>query len=147
MTLSAGDIWLLLAALSASFGYVVSGKLSQRMPGWEVICWSLVLTAPASIVGTIATVHQDHMQATPAHIFAFFYLGLGSMFLGFFAWNVGLAMGGIARVSQVQLLQSSITLVISAALLGETVTTETILFALAIIVVVALGRKARVTRQ
>ena len=147
MTLSAGDTWLLLAALSASFGYVVAGKLSRKMPGWEVICWSLVLTAPASIVGTIATVHENYLQATPAQFFAFLYLGFGSMFLGFFAWNVGLAMGGIARVSQVQLLQSSVTLVISAALLGETVTTETILFALAIIVVVALGRKARVTRQ
>ena len=83
----------------------------------------------------------------PGAYFCVAYLSFGSMFLGFFAWNVGLAMGGIARVSQVQLLQSSITLVISAALLGETVTTETILFALAIIVVVALGRKARVTRQ
>ena len=72
MTLSAGDIWLLLAALSASFGYVVSGKLSRKMPGWEVICWSLVLTAPASIVGTIATVHHHYLQATPGARFSRF---------------------------------------------------------------------------
>ena len=147
MTLSAGDIWLLLAALSASLGYVVSGKLSRKMPGWEVICWALVLTSPASIVGSIATFQHHYLEATTVQDLAFLYLGFGSMFLGFFAWNVGLAMGGIARVSQVQLLQSSVTLIISASILGEVVTHETVLFALAIISVVALGRRARVTRQ
>ena len=68
------------------------------------------------------------------------------MFLGFFAWNVGLAMGGIARVSQVQLLQAFITLAISATLLGERITGETMAFALAVMVVVMLGRKARIAR-
>ena len=66
------------------------------------------------------------------------------MFLGFFAWNVGLAMGGIARVSQVQLLQAFVTIAISALMLGEVITGETLLFALAVVAVVMLGRKTRV---
>ena len=146
MQLSSGDLFLFLAALSASLGYVVSGKLSRRMPGWEVICWSLILTAPISIPGALLSWHPEFSNASSAQTFSFFYLSFGSMFLGFFAWNVGLGMGGIARVSQVQLLQSFVTLAISAFLLGEHVGTHTLLFALGVIAIVALGRRARVSR-
>lgn len=146
MQLSTGDLYLFLAALSASLGYVVSGKLSRHMPGWEVICWSLILTTPISIPAAIWSWQPEFLEASPVATFSFFYLGLGSMFLGFFAWNVGLGMGGIARVSQVQLLQSFVTLAISATLLGEHISGKTLLFALAVIAVVALGRRARVSR-
>jgi drug/metabolite transporter (DMT)-like permease len=146
MVLTGGDVWLFLAGLAASFGYVVSGTLSRRMAGWEVICWALVLTAPASVAGTALTFSGDYLGAPPAQLAALAYLSFGSMFLGFFAWNVGLALGGIARVSQVQLLQCFVTLAISAFLLGEAVTLQTVGFAIAVIAVVALGRKARVAR-
>lgn len=146
MELSKGDLYLFLAALSASFGYVVSGKLSRHMPGWEVICWSLILTTPISIPAAIWSWQPEFLDASPTATFAFFYLGFGSMFLGFFAWNVGLGMGGIARVSQVQLLQSFVTLAISALFLGEHISGKTMLFALAVIAIVALGRRARVSR-
>lgn len=146
MSLSAGDLFLFLAALSASLGYVVSGKLSRHMPGWEVICWSLILTAPISIPSALLSWHPEFAEASPAAALSFFYLSFGSMFLGFFAWNVGLGMGGIARVSQVQLLQTFVTLAISAFLLKEHVSGETVLFALGVISVVALGRRARISR-
>ncbi|WP_378949905.1 DMT family transporter [Mesorhizobium sp. ANAO-SY3R2] len=146
MQLSTGDLFLFLAALSASLGYVVSGKLARHMPGWEVICWSLILTAPISIPAAIWSWHPEFGAASSSETFAFLYLGFGSMFLGFFAWNVGLGMGGIARVSQVQLLQSFVTLAISAFLLKEHVSGETVLFALGVIAIVALGRRTRVSR-
>jgi drug/metabolite transporter (DMT)-like permease len=146
MVLTWGDIWLFLAGLSASFGYVVSGKLSRHMPGWEVICWALVLTSPVSIAGTVLSFHANYLVAAPPQLTALAYLSFGSMFLGFFAWNVGLAMGGIARVSQVQLLQAFVTIMISALLLHETVTLQTVGFALAVMTIVALGRKALVAR-
>lgn len=145
-SLSSGDLWLFLAALSASLGYVVSGKLARDMPGWEVICWALALTAPMSIPAAILSWQPEFASADSHAILSFFYLSFGSMFLGFFAWNVGLGMGGIARVSQVQLLQAFVTLAISALLLGERVTGETVLFALAVMAVVAIGRKARIAR-
>lgn len=145
MSLSPGDLWLFLAALSAALGYVVAGKLSRKMPGWEVICWALVLTAPISIPAAAFSFQANHSGASLHAALAFLYLGFGSMFFGFFAWNVGLGMGGIARVSQVQLLQAFVTLTISAVLLGEQVTGETVLFATAVMIVVALGRKARVS--
>ncbi|MBS3649169.1 DMT family transporter [Pseudaminobacter sp. 19-2017] len=146
LSFSSGDSFLLLAALAASLGYVVSGKVARTMPGWEVICWALILTSPASAVGAILTFDSGYLQASPEQAFAFFYLALGSMFLGFFAWNVGLAMGGIARVSQVQLLQTFVTLALAALFLGERITLETLVFAGAVVLVVALGRRARISR-
>jgi drug/metabolite transporter (DMT)-like permease len=70
------------------------------------------------------------------------YLAFGSMFLGFFAWYRGLAVGGIARVGQVQLLQPFLTVVAAAMLFGESVETATFFFAAAVIVVIAGGRRA-----
>ena len=145
MQLSPGDIWLFLAALSASLGYVVSGRLARKMPGWEVICWALIVTAPISVVGAFMTYGDGFAHATHGQIAGFLYLGFGSMFLGFFAWNVGLAMGGIARVSQVQLLQAFVTIAISAIMLGEHISGETLVFALCVMVVVMIGRWARVS--
>jgi len=142
--LSSGDLWLFLAAILVSLGYVISGRLSRRMPGWEVICWALIVTAPVSLAGTAFSWGAGFSAATATEAAAFLYLGLGSMFLGFFAWNVGLAMGGIARVSQVQLLQAFVTIAISALLLGETITGETLAFAFAVMVTVMVGRWARV---
>jgi drug/metabolite transporter (DMT)-like permease len=147
MSLSSGDVWLFAAALSASLGYVISGKLSQKMPGWEVISWALVITAPVSIPGSLLIFEPAYLEATRGEVLAFFYLSFGSMFLGFFAWNIGLGMGGIARVSQVQLLQSFFTLAFSAMFLGESITVTTVLFALAVVSVVMLGRRARVARR
>ena len=147
MSLSAGDIWLFMAGIAASLGYVISGKVARHMPGWEVICWALVLTAPLSIAGTAMLFHHDYLHAPASAVAALAYLSFGSMFLGFFAWNVGLAMGGIARVSQVQLLQAFVTIAISALMLGEVITGETLLFALAVMAVVMLGRKTRVARR
>ena len=146
MQLVSGDVWLFMAGLSASLGYVISGRLSRHMPGWEVICWALVVTAPASLVATVLAFDPAYLRAPAEAVAAFAYLSFGSMFLGFFAWNVGLAMGGIARVSQVQLLQSFVTLAIAAFLLGEPVGATTIAAGLLVAAIVALGRRARVSR-
>ena len=128
MSLTSGDIWLFMAGIAASLGYVISGKVARQMPGWEVICWALILTAPISLVGTALLFHHDYLHAPAAAVIGLAYLSFGSMFLGFFAWNVGLAMGGIARVSQVQLLQAFVTIAVSALMLGEVITGQ-LLFA------------------
>lgn len=144
--LIAGDVWLLLAGISASLGYVLSGKLTRFMTGWEVICWALVLCSPVTLAGTILTFDPSYLAAPVGPLAALLYLGLFSMFLGFFFWNIGLALGGIAKVGQIQLLQPFITLGLAVMLLGETVSLEMLLFALAVVAVVAIGRKARVSK-
>jgi drug/metabolite transporter (DMT)-like permease len=77
-----GDLWLACAALSASCGYVISGKLARTRPGWEVISWALVVTAPLSLAGTLLT-WDNGIMAPDGHAFAALaYLSLGSMFAG-----------------------------------------------------------------
>ncbi|MFD0916282.1 DMT family transporter [Pseudahrensia aquimaris] len=141
-----GDAWLAVGCVCAAAGYVMSGKLTRFMAGWEVICWALIITAPLSIVGSFLFWDNAYTAPPMPQATAFLYVGLGSMFLGFFAWNKGLQMGGMSRVGQLQLLQTFFTLAVAAVVLGESVTFETVLFATAVVAIVLLGRKAKVTR-
>lgn len=144
--LEIGDLWLLAAAVSASLGYVLSARLARRISGWEVISWALIVTCPIAVVGAIVTGLTGGIASPgPAALGALFYHGLLSMFGGFVFWNAGLAIGGISRVAQVQLMQTFVTLLFSALLLGEHIDIETIIFALSVAFVVWLGRKARIS--
>ena len=109
-----------------------------------MISWALVVTAPLSLAGTLFTWENGISEPGNQALMALAYLSLGSMFAGFIFWNWGMAIGGIARVGQVQLLQSFVTLGLSALRLGETVTPVMLGFALAVGVVVWCGRKAKV---
>ena len=88
------------------------------------------------------------MPADLAHIdlkpwLGLLYVALFSQWIGFFAWNAGMAMGGIARVSQVQLLQPFITFALAALFNGETITWQTVLFAAAVVATVAISTRTR----
>nr|WP_111298343.1 DMT family transporter [Paracoccus saliphilus] len=144
LLVAAGDFWLLASGLCAALGYVIFGKLARRMPGWEVISWALVITLPLSLIGALLSWESGFAAATPRSIGALLYAAFFSMFLGFFAWNTGLAVGGIARVSQVQLLQSFVTLAVAATLLGESISLSTFFFAAAVAGVVWMGRRSRI---
>lgn len=141
--LALGDIWLFCAAISASIGYVISGGLSRRMAGWVVISRALVLALPLSFAGSLLTWRPEFADASLRAWAAFFYLGLGSMFAGFWFWNAGLALGGIARVGQVQLLQTFFTVFFAWTLLAEPIGADTLIFAAGVSAFVWLGRKAR----
>jgi len=142
--LQAGDLLLLLSTACAAFGYAYSARLARTMPGWEVISWAVVLSLPVSGVATWWLWPADAAAVPFDAWVALAYLAVFSQFVGFFAWNVGLAMGGISRVGQIQLLQTFVTLVIAAVLLGEEIGLTTILFAIAVVAVVAIGSRARV---
>ena len=66
-----------------------------------------------------AAVAQQLPSGTPAEWASFGYLSAVSMFLGFFAWYRGLAIGPMARVSQVQLVQPVLIICWAGLLLGE----------------------------
>ena len=137
-----GDFFLLGAIVSAATGYALGGKLSKEIGGWQVICWALVISFPFIIVPAWLEAPQDAVGSLPLNvILSFLYLALVSQLFGFFFWNKGLALGGVARVSQTQLLQPIVTLVASALLINETINVQTIVFATLIIVTVAIGKK------
>jgi len=141
--LEAGDAFLLGAVVLCAIGYAEGGALSRTLGGPATICWALVLSAPltASVTGVAIAIGGLHAGATAWLGFA--YVAVVSMFLGFFAWYAGLARGGVARIGQVQLAQPVLTLAWSAALLGEPVSTATLLTALAVLACVAATQRAR----
>jgi len=137
-----GDFFLLGAIVSAATGYALGGKLSKEIGGWQVICWALVISFPFIIVPAWLEAPQNAVGSLPLNvILSFLYLALVSQLFGFFFWNKGLALGGVARVSQTQLLQPIVTLVASAFLINETINVQTIVFATLVIVTVAIGNK------
>lgn len=141
------DLWLLLAGASAALGYALFGSLGRHLPAREQISWAVAVSLPFTATATLLLWQPSYASASASHWLALGYLGLFSMFLGFFAWNAGLALGGIASVSQVQLLQTFVTLVAAALLLGETVDPMTLAFAVATVAVVAMARRARVAQR
>lgn len=139
-----GDLSLLAATASASIGYAISARIAKNMPGWEVISWAVVISLPATIPAALMTAPLSFSGVSGPSWWAFVYITVMSQYVGFFAWNAGLKLGGVARVSQVQLLQSFVTLAVAALILAEPVEPTTILFAIAVVAVVALGRQAPV---
>jgi|TARA_B110000902_G_scaffold262743_1_gene340281 drug/metabolite transporter (DMT)-like permease len=135
------DLVLLGAILAAAVGYAVGATLVKELGGWQVICWALVLVFPLNVLPAINTA-PDELASIPIQGWlCFLYLTLISQLCGFFIWYKGLALGGIARVSQIQLLQPFITLCAAVILLGETISMITMAFLLLVVVTVWLGKK------
>ncbi len=142
IALHQADALLLLAIVSASTGYAWGARLSGQMPPEQVICWSLVLALPLTLPGSWWTWPQTQVQA--GTWLALGYLAMFSMWVGFFFWYRGLAMGGTVRVSQVQLLQPFLSMLFAVILVGERLDALTVGFALAVLATVVLGRKMAV---
>lgn len=133
------DGLLLLAVLSAAGGYVCGAWLSQQMPAEHVICWTLLLSLPFTL--PVAWIAWPAQPVTTGAWLGFGYVTLFSMWLGFFAWYRGLALGGTVRVSQVQLLQPFLALLMCVPVLGERLDAATVAFSLAVVATVALGKR------
>ena len=136
--------WLLLAAmLCAAVGYAQGAKLSQRMRAEHVICWALLLALPVTL--PLAALNWPAVPVKASAWWALGYVAVFSMWLGFFAWYRGLALGGTVRVSQVQLVQPFLSMLFAVPLLGERLDTVTVGFGLAVIATVFIGKKMPVS--
>ena len=139
LAIQPADALLLLAMACAAVGYGYGAKLSQTMRAEHVICWALVLSLPLNM--PLALVQYPQLAIKTEAWWAFGYVAVFSMWLGFFAWYRGLALGGTVRVSQVQLVQPFLSMLFAVPLLGETLDALTLGFGLAVIAVVFVGKK------
>ena len=133
------DVLLLAAMACAAVGYGYGARLSQHMRAEHVICWALVLSLPLTF--PFAFFARPQMPVLASAWWGFAYTGVFSMWLGFFAWYRGLALGGTVRVSQVQLVQPFLGMLFAVPLLGEKLDLLTVGFALAVIAIVFIGKK------
>ncbi len=143
--LSAADGLLLLAVLSASIAYVAGAQVSTVLPAQQVICWVLVASLPLTLPAALWAWPTAPVRASAW--LGFGYVSLFSMWLGFFAWYRGLALGGVVRVSQVQLLQPFVALLFAVPVLGERLEPLTLVFSLAVVAVVLLSRRMPVSTR
>ncbi len=137
------DMLLFGAVGCAAIGYAEGGLLARELGAWQTISWALVLCSPLMAVLTALSAAQQAPSATPAQWAAFAYLGVVSMFLGFFAWYRGLAVGPMAQVSQVQLLQPVLSIAWAALLLAERLTWATIVGGVAVVLCAGLAVRVR----
>ena len=116
-----GDLLMVAAVAVCGLGYAEGGRLSRTLGGWQVICWALVIALPAMAALGLATWPADLAQVSARGWTGLAYVSLFSMLIGFVFWYRGLALGGVAAVGQLQLLQPLMGLGLAAWLLGEPV--------------------------
>ena len=138
------DIFLVLAVISAAIGYTEGGLLSRELGSWQTICWALIISLPVMAPLTAVNFVIAPLSHDPIAWLCFLYTALFSMFLGFFAWYRGLAIGPMTSVSQVQLSQPVFTLMWSTLILGEVLTPEILIGGAVIIALAFIAVRARV---
>lgn len=144
--IGAADLALLAAVLSAAFGYALGARAAASLGGWQAISWSLVLCIPLLAPAVLMNLPTAPREVPASAWTGFLYVALVSQYVGFFAWYRGLALGGIARVGQMQLLQPFLTIAASALLVAEALRAEVVGFALVVVALVAIGRRMPVRR-
>jgi drug/metabolite transporter (DMT)-like permease len=146
-TIQLGDFYLLGTVISGAFGYALSGRLSMQRPGWEVISWQVTLFLPLSLVAAFMLWPTD-LTDVPAPAWAgLAYVSLISQFFAFFVFNAAMAMGGVARVGQLMLLQPFVIVALSVPVNGERFDASTLLYATAVVATVLAGQRMGVTRR
>ena len=139
LSIQSADLLLLAAMLCAAVGYGYGARLSQQMRAEHVICWALVLALPLTL--PLSAISWPTASLKASAWWGFAYLAVFSMWIGFFAWYRGLALGGTVRVSQVQLVQPFLSMLFAVPLLGERLDAVTVGFSLAVIATVFIGKK------
>ncbi|MFN8592867.1 MAG: DMT family transporter [Thermomicrobiales bacterium] len=136
-----GDALMLAAIVVCGLGYAEGGQLSRRLGGWQVISWALLLALPAMVSLALLVRPESFAVVSARAWIGLAYVSVFSMLIGFVFWYRGLALGGIAAVGQLQLLQPIFGLALAAALLHEPVTPLMLLVTLAVVLCVAAARR------
>ena len=133
------DLLLVGAVIAASFGYIYGAQVTPSLGAERVICWVCVMALPFTLPATLMLWPAQPVAASAW--LGFVYVGVFSMWMGFFAWYRGLALGGALRVSQTQLLQPFLSILASIPLLGEPLDGVTLGFAAAVVATVVIGKR------
>ncbi|CAG4895108.1 DMT family transporter [Paraburkholderia gardini] len=140
-----GDTLMVAAIVACGLGYAEGARLSRHLGGWQVISWALVLALPVMLPLMWWAWPASFAGVSHAAFWGLAYVSLFSMLIGFVFWYRGLALGGIAGVGQLQLLQPFFGLMLAALLLHEQVPPAMI--AVTIVVVACVGGARRFAKS
>jgi drug/metabolite transporter (DMT)-like permease len=116
-----GDVFMVAAVLLCGLGYAEGAVLTRKLGGWQVISWALVVALPLTATVAMGSAPTVWPQVSLGAWLSLGYISLFSMWIGFIFWYRGLALGGIAAVGQLQLLQPFFGLALAGLILHETV--------------------------
>ncbi|MBN8997444.1 MAG: DMT family transporter [Rhizobiales bacterium] len=136
-----GDLLMVAAILVCGLGYAEGATLSRRLGGWQVISWALVLSLPVMLALAFVAPPADWSAIPLSAWLGLGYVAVFSMLVGFIFWYRGLALGGIAGVGQLQLLQPFLGLLLAALLLHEPVAWTMVTATALVVVSVAFARR------
>lgn len=143
-SLALGDGYLVAATIAGAVGYAEGAIVSRELGGWQTISWAVVFALPLTTVITAFGLGPVGFDEPPTAWLSLGYLGVISMFVGFFFWYAGLAEGGIARVSQMQLLQPTLSLTWASLFLDERLDALIVVVALVVVASVAGSRRSAI---
>jgi drug/metabolite transporter (DMT)-like permease len=138
--LGAANIYLIIAMTTGALGYIGGARLTPRLGSEQVICWVLVSSLPLTLPMALIFAPAQPAMIAPMSWVGLAYVALFSMWIGFFAWYRALALGAV-RVSQIQLIQPFLSLLFAVPLVGERLDALTLVFAVAVIATVYVGKK------
>jgi drug/metabolite transporter (DMT)-like permease len=136
-----GDLLMIAAIVLCGLGYAEGAVLSRRLGGWQVISWALLLASPFMLLLAALTCPPSWQAIGMPAWLGLAYVSIFSMLVGFVFWYRGLAVGGIASVGQLQLLQPFLGLALAGLLLHEPVALSMMLATGLVVVCVALARR------
>jgi len=135
------DLLMVAAVLLCGLGYAEGAALSRRLGGWQVISWALLLALPVMTLVALATLPGVGSDIGAPAWAGLAYVSVFSMLVGFVFWYRGLALGGIAGVGQLQLLQPFFGLALAGTLLGEPIAWRMIVTAALVALCVAGAKR------
>ncbi|WP_028777243.1 DMT family transporter [Shimazuella kribbensis] len=146
-SLQFADLALLSAVIILGLSYAEGGKLSKEIGSWQVIAWAILIGAPFFVIPVGLSLTTEMLHAPLQAWVSFIYLAVVSQFLAYVAWYSGMAMGGIARVSQIQYLQPFLMILIATVFLDESITLFTLVIAMIVVFSVILGKNAPISKN
>jgi drug/metabolite transporter (DMT)-like permease len=141
------DLALLAAVVILGLSYAEGGILAKELGSWQVIAWAIMIGAPFFVIPVGLNFSTEMLHVPMRAWISFIYLAVVSQFLAYVAWYSGMAMGGIARVSQIQYLQPFLMILFAAAFLNESITLFTLVIAVIVVFSVILGKNAPVSKK
>lgn len=140
------DFAVLAAVLILGLSYAEGGRLAKELGSWQVIAWAIIIGAPFFIIPVGLNVTSEMLHAPLKAWVSFIYLAVVSQFLAYVAWYSGMAMGGIARISQIQYLQPFLMILFATVFLDESITLFTLLMAVIVVFSVIIGKNTAVRK-
>jgi len=136
-----GNALMVAAILLCGLGYAEGATLSRRLGGWQVISWALLLSLlPMAVIAICTAPAVWSSVGVPAWI-SLAYVSIFSMLVGFIFWYRGLALGGIANVGQLQLLQPFFGLILAAVFLHESISWSMVASTIVVVLCVAGAKR------